>query len=428
MAEYTGSQSSSVSVVPEVEYIVPTISNVQRPQQNYGYPVVYTPQPQVFYTTPMQPQIANQPQPQVNQTNNFAANLASKYINNIEQKLQDKENEQTNAQQVSSAANTIQQKMVTDAGQKLTNIYEGQKKAEEDKQKEFERLKEENERFKKEEEARKQKEENDKKLEDERSKIENQQEELEEREGYITLMEKNALINKDEFDKDIEQINIAKDIKAYSSELDASYEQQYQMNNKRKEQQSKIVSDIDKGIYGKAEKLDRLNEKLNEKKARENIFVKIINFITGHKDKESEKIKEEIEKLSKKIEEEKINADEQREELKKIEKEGIEIMRKRAQDMAKNSQMQMDELKERRKQYGDIVNSDEYKNQDKGIYKNYVTNILKRRGQQVDLIQAMANKRNKDIYNKYDIKRTNQERPGYSMDTVNQTKKRMCRY
>ena len=122
MAEYTGSQSGSMSVVPEVEYIVPTISNVQQPQQNYGYPVVYAPQPQVFYTTPEQPQIANQPQPQVNQTNNFATNLASKYINNIEQKLQDKENEQTNTQQVSSAANTIQQKMVTDAGQKLTNI------------------------------------------------------------------------------------------------------------------------------------------------------------------------------------------------------------------------------------------------------------------------------------------------------------------
>ena len=71
MAEYTGSQSSSVSVVPEVEYIVPTISNVQQPQQNYTYPVVHTPQPQVFYTTPVQAQITNQPQPQVNQTNNF---------------------------------------------------------------------------------------------------------------------------------------------------------------------------------------------------------------------------------------------------------------------------------------------------------------------------------------------------------------------
>ena len=413
-------QSNNISSATSV---VPTIQNTPIvPEQNVIYTNAQTTaQPQIVYTR--QQQITNQPQPQANQTNSLVANLANKFVSNLEQQLKDKTVAQTNAQQVSSAANTIQQQMVTDAGQKLTNIYEGQKKAEEDKQKEFERLKEENERFKKEEEARKQKEENDKKLEDERSEIKNQQQELDEREDFITSMEKNALINKDEFDKDIEQIDIAKDTKAFGQELDILYEQQLQMNAREKEQKSKLISDIDKEIYRDAEKLDKLNEKLNRTEAGKSLFVKIINFITGRKDKQTEKIKEDIKKLSEKIEKNTMTIEEKREELKKIENAGMEIWKNRSEDMSGNSKSQIEELKASRKQYDEIVNSEDYKNSGKKLTKDYLSNIRKRTQERIDLMQSMAKKRNEDIYSKYSLKKQiNNNKSQYSKETVNQKK------
>ena len=359
---------------------------------------------------------------QINQINSLESNLANKFVSNLEQQLKDKTVTQTNTQQVSGTLSEIGKQIRVNAEQKINDIYKGQQKAEEEKQKEFERLKEENERFKKEEEARKQKEENDKKLEDERSEIKNIKQELDEREDYITLMEKNTLLDEKEFTEERERFDMVKDIKLYNDELENTYNSQYDMITKRKDEQLKLVSKTDKEIYNNAEKLDKLNEKLNRKKAGENIFVKIINFITGHEDKESKKIKEEIKKLAKKIDEDKISIEEQREELKKIEENGLEILRKKTEDMAKNSQTQMDELKERRKQYDDIVNSHEYKTKDKEMYKDYITNILNRRQEQVNLIQAMANKRNKDIYSKYGIEKINQDRPKYSKDTINKAK------
>lgn len=408
--------TSAQSTPQQTQHVAPMIQNTNQ------VPL----QPQLVYT-PMQPQIANQPQPQINQTNSLEANLANKFVSNLEQQLKDKTTAQTNTQQVSGTLSEIDKQIRVNAEQKINDIYKGQQKAEEEKQKEFERLKEENERFKKEEEARKQKEENDKKLEDELSEIESRQRDLDDREDYITLMEKNALLDEKEFTEERERFDMVKDIKLYNDELENTYNSQYDMITKRKDEQLKLVSKTDKEIYNNAEKLDKLNEKLNRKKAGENIFVKIINFITGHEDKESKKIKEEIKKLSKKIDEDKISIEEQREELKKIEKNGLEILRKKTEDMAKNSQTQMDELKERRKQYDDIVNSHEYKTKDKEMYKDYITNILSRRQEQVNLIQAMANKRNKDIYSKYGIEKINQDRPKYSKDTINQKKQRVGR-
>ena len=308
------------------------------------------PQQQIVYA---QPQIAQQRQ--INQTNGF------------EQQLHRQTFTQTNTQQESGDLDEINRQIRTNSVQKIVGIYKGQQQEEEEKQKEFDRLKEENERFKKEEEARKQKEENDKKLEDERSEIKNQQKELDEREDFLQSMEHNSQIDKEDLDIYKEQTSQVEDLQEYGETLKNFYEQQIKINDDEKKQKTAYIGNLEKEADKNLRELAAMEKEINDRKAKENIITKIINFLTGKKDQKSEELKEKIKKLSEDIKTGNTTIEQQKQEFKAIEKNGLEIMKNMVDEMKQNSENQIQDLKEKKQQYDEVKDTNEYKSLDKAV-------------------------------------------------------------
>ena len=420
-------QLQTFSQAPTVvtQYAPPTIQN----GNSYGQVYATTPRPQVIYTTtPVQTQTVSQQQPNVQNSNHFTYSMAQKYVTNLEEQAKENKTvaqtnaQQTNTKQVSETLSNIDSQIRSNAEEKIKNIYEGEKQAEEEKQKEFERLKKENEEFKKEEEARKQKEENDKKLEDERSEIENREKELDEREDFLQSMEHNSQIDKEDLDIYKEQTNQVEDLQEYGEPLKNFYEQQIKIHDDEKKQKSAYIGNLEKEADKHLRELTAMEKEINDRKARENIITKIINFLTGKKDKKSEELKEKIKKLSEDIKTGNTTIEQQKQEFKAIEKKGLEIMKNMVDEMKQNSTDQIKDLKEKKQQYDEVKNTDEYKSLDKAVFKNKQIDRLKRRQEQIDLINSMALKRSRDIYTKYNMEQPDNKKARYSITSINNAK------
>ena len=141
--------ATSAQSMPQTQqaqtYVAPTIQNAnQVPLQPQ---IIYAQQPQIqpqLVYTPVQPQIANQPQPQVNQNDTIERQLAMAQITNSKeeiQRLKDELKDKKPQEEQSSAVKTLENTMRSDAEAALTQTYNDKKKAEEEQKKEIEDLK-----------------------------------------------------------------------------------------------------------------------------------------------------------------------------------------------------------------------------------------------------------------------------------------------
>lgn len=353
MAEYTGNQSqnNSTSVAPEVRSVPPTINNNTAPsQQNYAYPVVYT----------QQPQITNQLQPQTNQNSDLREQLASEFVGYLKDKA--KENKtaaQTNTQQESGALSDINRQIRENAEKKITDIYQGEKKAEEERQKEFDRLKEENEKFRKEKDEVNKNQEIDDKIEERYGS------EMEEKDTEIAkLQDEIADIQgaKEMLEQQIDELGgiSMKDILLEEEES----------RKKHLEQLKEIAHKHNDALSSETNKLTNLEGELNKKQESIGIIKKILMFFGGSEPKDITELREKIEKAREQMKDLQQNVSDSNKELRENEKEYLKFINRKITTINNLHKNQRNEVEQRDKMMQEIKNSKENQDEIKQMLKD----------------------------------------------------------
>ena len=403
------------------QYTTPAIQNGGLNARN----VVYVPQQN-------QQQVAYMPVPQpqyIQNSNSFTEQVAIQKINNDQERIKQLtqevvslKNGQKDQEKKDSVFDTLYDEVSNDNKQKTMNFYTNQKKAEEENQKELDELRKYKKEQEKKEEAQRQKEELEKKFEDQESELKNRGKELDEREDLLYSMNLNSKADREEFASYKEKTGQVEDLQEYGETLKNFYEKQIEINDDEKKQKLKYIEDLEKETKTKIGQITSMEQDINNRKAGESIITKIINFLTGKRDKKSEELKEKIKKLTKDIKEGNTTIEQQKQELKAIEKKGLEMIKEKLDEMRQNSEDQIKDLKDKKQQYDAVKNSDEYKKVDKDIFRTSQLDRLHRCKEQIDLINSMSLKRSGEIYNKYSIEPSRNDSTRYDLNSINRAK------
>ena len=431
MAQNTNNQNF-VSAVPQPQAIsqVPTLNTTQHTAPTIQNVIpnaqVYAQQPQVIYTTPMQQQITNQQQPQINQTtNSLESSLASEFVSSLkEQAKENKTAAQTNTQQESSTLSKINTQIIKNAEQKITDIYKVQQEAEEERKKEFKRLQEENERYKKEEEGRKQKEENDKILENERSKLEDQQNQINDTFEALESVDTSAFTDPNALRNYLDEIDNISDIRKFRKLVEEGFEDRTNENKQYKEQNYGYLKTLEDKFSENQRELTNKQSELNMLENNKSIFRKFIEWITGSKDEKAEKLKEKIQKLRDDIKNDMVDIDKQKEVLKNIVLEGVEIIKERNEKIKELQDKEREERDEKRKMVKGYKGTEEYNK----IQKFAVTGSIKNKMVNIKNLVALQNSVNKHVTDtwgeRYPEKNTQNEIAENNLNSINEQKKK----
>ena len=297
----------------------------------------------------MQPQITNQPQPQTNQNSDLREQLASEFVGYLKDKA--KENKtvaQTNTQQESGALSDINRQIRENAEKKISDIYQGERQAEEERQKEFKRLKEENEKFRKEkDEVNKNREIDDKieerygsEMEEKDIEIADLRDELADMQGAKEMLE--------------QQIDELGGI----SMKDILLEEE-ESRKQHIEQLKEIVKENNDALSGETNKLTNLEGELNRKKESIGIIKKILMFFGGSEPKDITELREKIEKAKEQMKNSQQNVLDSNKELYEHEKDYLKFVKEKMTSINEFNKNRRNEIKQREEMMREIKNSKE---------------------------------------------------------------------
>ena len=432
MAEYT-EYTTTTQLQPKVMSQAPTIVT-QRVTPIIQNKTKIPLQPQIVYTS-VQPEIVNQPQqqfaympvqqqPQVQNSNDFTRTIAQKYVTHLENQTQQQASTQGNLLD-GGTIGQLKNEINANAERQLFDIYQGRQNTEAEKQKELEELRKFKERVdneKKEAIINKQVEE---KTEKKMSDLEDQQNQINDTVEALESVDTSAFSDPNALRNYLNDIDNISDIKKFRSLIEEEYGNLKKENEKNKEKNGSYLKTLEDQLSKNQQEITSKQTELNRHQSSKSFIKKIIEWISGSKDKKGQELKERLAELRKEVEGNMADIKKQREVLKEILLDGAQIMQKETEEMKKIDSENMKRLFNRREQFKKIEESKEIK-QD---YQTSLINTIRGNTSNIRDLTAIRdrifNERNSkwsEIYPKKDVNNNNSKI--MSLNSINDQKKK----
>jgi hypothetical protein len=184
----------------------------------------------------------------------------------------------------------------------VIDTYTNQKESYRKEKEELEQLRKYKAEQEEKDRGQRDKEEFEKRLEDERGKLEEQQVEIDNTREALESVDTSAFTDPNALRNYLDEIDNISDIKKFRSLIEEEYGNLKKENEKNKEKNGSYLKTLEDQLSKNQQEITSKQTELNRHQSSKSFIKKIIEWISGSKDKKGQELKERLAELRKEVE------------------------------------------------------------------------------------------------------------------------------